>query len=249
MKKPNIAIIGFGRFGALLAQILKPFGEISVVSSHKVVAAGIRQIDYSELKSMDWVIPAVPISSLETTLKEIRPHLKSGSLVMDVCSVKVQPCRWLKKHLPTDVEILGSHPMFGPDSAKNGLAGLQVVVCPLRISEKRMGEVLAVFRKLGLKIITATPEEHDKQGAFNLSLVHYLGRALPKSGVKHQPITTRGYERLLEISDNVNNDSWQLFFDMQLYNPYAKSTRQKLVKELGLIEQKIKDKEASTKKR
>lgn len=247
MKKQKIAIIGYGRFGSLLAEILKPFGELHVISDRKIKQAGIKQIDYPGLKEIDWVIPAVPISALEATLKKIKPFLKKGSLVMDVCSVKVYPCRWLKKHLSKDVELLGTHPMFGPDSAKNGLDGLQIVVCPLRISEKRLVDVLAIFKKLKLKIIETTPENHDKQGAFNLSLVHFLGRALPGSGVKTQSIVTKGYERLLEVSNNVNNDTWQLFFDMQKFNPYSQSLRSKFIKELNRIEDKIK-KDTITKK-
>jgi len=33
------------------------------------------------------------------------------------------PVRWMRELLPPDVAILGSHPMFGPDSAAESLQG------------------------------------------------------------------------------------------------------------------------------
>jgi len=242
INKQKIAIIGFGRFGELLARILKPYGDIFVVTKRNVKIKGCRLIAYTDLTEMDWVIPAVPISSLEEVLKDIKPFLRRGSLLMDVCSVKVYPCRWLKKYAPKDVEILGCHPMFGPDSAKNGLKGLQIVVSPLRIKEKRLKEVLVIFKKIGLDIIKATPEEHDKQGSINLSLVHYIGRGLADSGFKDQKIKTAGFDKLMGINENVNNDTWQLFFDIQYFNPYSKKIRKNFLKSLQKIEKKINNK-------
>lgn len=239
MNKPRIAIIGYGRFGRLLAKILKPYGEIFILSNHPVETKGLKQIDLVELGSMDWVIPAVPISALEATLKKMSRFLQPGSLVMDVCSVKVYPCRWLKKYIPKNVEIIGSHPMFGPDSAKAGLAGLQVVICPLRQSTERLAQVRAVFKNLGLKITETSPADHDRQAALNLGLVHFIGRALAKVMTPKQDITTLGYERLQAIYENVNNDSWQLFFDMQNFNPYTKKIRSNFVKALEGLQTQI----------
>ncbi|MFC1678576.1 prephenate dehydrogenase/arogenate dehydrogenase family protein, partial [Patescibacteria group bacterium] len=91
-KKLNIAIIGFGRFGKLLCEIFIPFGNIFIISRQQVRKRGVIQIDYPDLKKMDWIIPSVPISVYEKELKKINPHLKKGSLVVDVCSVKVLPC-------------------------------------------------------------------------------------------------------------------------------------------------------------
>jgi len=238
--KKNIAIIGYGRFGRLLSEILMPFGKISIVTDQKIRNKNLSLIEYPDLERMDWVIPAVPISALESTLKKIAPFLKKGSLVMDVCSVKVYPCKLLKKYVPEGVQIIGTHPMFGPDSAKNGLEGLQMVICPLRQTAKALREVRVAFSRLKLKIIQITPQDHDKQAAKNLALVHFIGRALKMIGVQKQKITTLGYERLLGINETVNNDTWQLFFDMQKYNPYAGKVRSDFLKGLLAFEKKIK---------
>jgi len=236
----KIAIIGFGRFGELLANILKEHGQVHIISQSGQ-SGPFPLIDKKQLSEMDWVIPAVPISALENTLKEIASELKSGALVMDVCSVKVKPCEWLEKYVPVGVEVIGSHPMFGPDSAKNGLTGLQIVLCPIKASEETIAEVKKVFDELKLKIIETTPEEHDRQAAKCLALVHFLGRGLGRMPLLRQEITTLGFERLLAVNETVNNDTWQLFLDMQRLNPFAKEARQALKKALESLDAEIDD--------
>lgn len=237
----KIAIIGYGRFGRLFANILKPFGEVHALTEQET-EEGIKKISLDDLVQMDLVIPAVPISAFEETLNKIKPHLKSGVILMDVCSVKVYPCQWLLKSAPIDAQLIGSHPMFGPDSAKNGVEGLQMVFTPLRADEKTYKIIKNIFEKLKLKIIETTPEEHDRQMANCLALVHFLGRGLGRMELKKQDITTLGFERLLAVNETVNNDTWQLFFDMQKYNPFADEVRVNLITELVELDQEIREK-------
>ncbi len=238
--KIKIAIIGYGRFGRLLAELLSPFGDIYIVSPNKINNNKLKRIKYRELKLIDWAIISVPISAFKEVLKKTSKNLKAGSLIIDVCSVKILPCRWLKKYARKDIEILGTHPMFGPDSAKEGLSGLQVVICPLRISKSTLKRVKNIFKALKLKTITTTPEEHDKQAAISLALVHFLGRGLFNMNIKKQQISTLGFERLLAINEIVNNDTWQLFIDMHKYNPYTDRIRKKLISSLIKINTNIK---------
>ena len=162
---------------------------------------------------------------------------------MDVCSVKVWPCRWLKKDIRMDVQVIGTHPMFGPDSAKNGLKGLQMVICPLRQTPATLEMVKNVFKKMQLRIIETTPEEHDRQAAVSLAMVHFIGRGLGKMGIKSQLIETMGFRRLLAVNETVENDSWELFLDMHKFNPYAGKIRSRLVKKIDKLDKELKRKE------
>jgi prephenate dehydrogenase len=229
-KKLKIAIIGYGRFGQLLARILSPYADIFIVSSRKI--KGVKQIDYEDLGEVDMVIPCVPISKFEEIIKTINPFLKKNAIVMDVCSVKIFPVKIMKKYLRPDIQILATHPMFGPDSAKNGLTGLQMVVCPIRINEAQLKSILNIFKKLNLKLIQTTPEQHDKEAAQCLALVHFIGRGLAAINIKKENITTLGFDRLLAVNETVNNDTWELFLDMHHYNPYTKKIRQNFIDEL-----------------
>ena len=240
----TIGIIGFSRFGQLLAKILKPHGEVYVWNrSDKAQDAknlGVNLVDLEKVCQCDWVFVAVAISAAESMIKKIASLVKKGTLVMDVCSVKVLPAKWLHAYLPQEVEIMATHPMFGPDSAKDGLKDLQWVICPLRIGLERLKQVKDILNKLGVKIIETTPEDHDQQTAVSLALVHFIGRGLEEFGIKDLAIKTLGFERLLKVNETVTHDSFQLFLDMQRFNPYTKKSRKKFISALKKVNKKIK---------
>ena len=131
----SIGIIGFGRFGRLMARYLSPDGQVRGhdphVSPEAIAAVGAAPATIGEVCRSDIVILAVPISHLQGLLSAIRPHLPPETLVVDVCSVKEQPVRWMQELLPETVDILGTHPMFGPDSAAGSLEGRKVVLSML----------------------------------------------------------------------------------------------------------------------
>ena len=52
-------------------------------------------------------------------------------------------------------------------------------------------------------------------------------------------IDTEGYQRLLRILEVVENDTWQLFEDMNRYNPYAQDARQAFITAMNEIEGKL----------
>lgn len=242
----KIAIIGFGRFGQLWAKIMKDFGEVLIFndSNKRAIAdnLGVRYFGFDQLKNLkeaDYIFIAVPIRNALEVMQKIKPFVRRGSLVMDVCSVKVNPCKWLQEVFSDEVEIMGTHPMFGPDSAKTGLAGKQMVLCPLRISEEKLKLLRDIFTKLELQIIETTPEEHDRQTAYSLAMVHFLGRGLEKLELEQITIRTLGFESLLTLQNNVSNDSWQLFEDMQSHNPYAEEMRRRVVDSLVALENSL----------
>lgn len=230
----TIGIIGFGRFGKLLSTLLKKSHKVRVFDiknkAKEAEELGVEWATLDEVCSQDLIIFCVPISETGKALKKIRNKVKENAIVMDTCSVKEYPAKLMLRHLPQKTEIIASHPMFGPDSAKYGLKGLHIVLYPLRIKKQSFGAVKDIFKALGLKTIEMTPEEHDKQSAWSLCLVHFLGRGLEKMKITPQKITTLGFERLLKVQETVTNDTWQLFRDMQKYNKFAKPLRKKFLR-------------------
>jgi len=239
----TIGIIGFSRFGQLLAKILKPYAEVYVCNrsdkSQEARELGVKFATLEEVCRADWVFVSVAIGATKAMIKAIASLVKKGALVMDVCSVKVRPAQWLVDYLPPEVEIMATHPMFGPDSAKDGAKGLQWVLCPLRISAARLKEAKDILNKLEVKIIETTPAKHDRATAVSLALVHFIGRGLEEFGFGDQEIKTMGFERLRKVNETVTNDSWQLFLDMQHYNPYTKEIRKKFILALKRVNKKI----------
>jgi len=243
VKNCTIGIVGFGRFGRLMAHYLSPDFPVRAydpsVRTEAMAAAGAAPAAIDDVCRSDIVILAVPISQLQALLSAIGPHLQPESLLVDVCSVKEQPVRWMQELLPETVDILGTHPMFGPDSAADSLEGRKIVLCPVRIAEKRLEKVKHYLDSKGLVLIETSAEDHDRQIAVSLALTHTIGRSLAQFGAKSQVIDTEGYQRLLRILEVVENDTWQLFEDMNRYNPYAQDARQAFSTAMHAIEGKL----------
>jgi prephenate dehydrogenase len=146
----------------------------------------------------------------------------------------------MKKELKQSQPIIATHPLFGPDSVKKlGLGGQKIVVAPVRVTEEQLKVFEEILEKMKLKIIHATPEEHDQQMARSQALVHFLGRGLAELDLQDQEISTPDYQSLLRINDLVTNDTWQLFLDMQRYNPYAQTVRKELIEALQKLDNNI----------
>ena len=166
--------------------------------------------------------------------------IRPDALVVDVCSVKVYPVQWMKTELPASVDILGTHPMFGPDSADDSLKDRKMVLCNVSTPEGRYQKIHAYLVQKGLDVIEATPDEHDRQIAISLSLTHFIGRSMAEFGAGELRIDTEGYRRLTYTLEVVEHDTWQLFQDMHKYNPYARGIREDFMDAMRRIDDKLK---------
>ena len=234
-----IGIIGFGRFGKLASRYLSKDFDVLVHTradkAAEISRVGARAVSLEEVCRQDIVIPCVPISVFKDFLKGIAPLIRPSALIIDVCSVKEYPVRWMKEILPDSVSILATHPMFGPDSASDSLKGRKICLCKVNIAENQYRKIRKYLSSKGLVVIEATAAEHDEQIASSLALTHLIGRTLSESGATQLDIDTEGYKRLLHILEVVERDTWQLFEDMHHYNAYAGKKRIEFMKVMQSI--------------
>jgi prephenate dehydrogenase len=239
----TIGIIGFGRFGRLMARNLAADFRVRThdpgAAPGEVRSTGAEPDTLESTASADVVVLAVPISAMERVLADVAPRLKPGSLLVDVGSVKELPVEWMRKAIPAGVDLLGTHPMFGPDSAADSLQGRKIVVCPVRIPPERLAQVTGYLSSRGLRVIETTAAEHDRQIAVSLALTHFIGRSLGAMQAEPQEIDTEGYRRLLRILEVVDHDTWQLFEDMHRFNPHAADTRKRFMQAVADIEARL----------
>ena len=159
-------------------------------------------------------------------LKRVGSRIGKDTIVMDTCSVKIYPAKWMKENIPSDRFMIALHPMFGPDSGKNGVDGLPIVMCPISdSSDERYKKMKALFESMHLSVLEMSAERHDEEAAYSQGVTHFVGRTLRQMGMKPTPIATQGYKNLMTIVDQTCNDPLQLFYDLQRYNPYAKEMR------------------------
>lgn len=233
---PAITIIGFGAFGKLLAQLLAPLCRVFIYECRadtrdEIRRAGFHPLDHPGAIRGDIIILAVPLQRMQDSLAEIAAHLRAGQIVLDVCSVKEKPALLMQALLPQHVEIIACHPMFGPASAASGIAGQQVVFCPLRGRAWR--RLVVILRGcFGLDVIVMTPAEHDRHAALSQGLTHLIARAvLPLA--EPSLIRTRSHDLLCEAIAMVAQDSPEVFEAITQHNRYVSEVRERLLLGLG----------------
>jgi prephenate dehydrogenase len=228
MGKLNVGIFGYGRFGQVMADILKQdFGVFVTNRSDKSAVAKEKGVKFATkeelLAKCDAVFLCVPISEMENTLKSNR--FREGSVVIDTCSVKEYPVELMIRCLPLETEIIATHPMFGPDSIRNGLKGLNFVMHNIRCGKEKYAFWSNYFKSRGLNVVDMPPKEHDRLAANSQGITHFIGRILEKMGAEPTPIDTVGFRKLMEVKQMTCNDTMQLFRDLQMRNKFTREMR------------------------
>jgi prephenate dehydrogenase len=243
MSKPTIAIIGYGDFSKLMIKHLSPLADILVASRQKKLnKAGFefKPVGLKTALAQDIIIPSMPSQFLEDFFTQNKPLLNPNALVIDICSVKVKPVQTLLKILPKTTQILATHPMFGPASANNGIAGQRIMVHPVRIPTGRYQKIkLFLAGTLKLEIIETTPEMHDRMMAYAQGLSHYIGRAMQEMKIPEGELTTKAYNDLLDMKRIQGNDSWDLFESIMFENPYALGVNKKFKRTLRTLDERL----------
>lgn len=232
--RPRLAIIGAGAFGEFCIPHLRSFFEIclfdprhdleDICRRHAVAAA-----DLASAARQDIVLLAVPFRHLRSVARAIAPHVKPGTLVIDVCSVKVNPLAILREELPAHADIVGTHPLFGPQSGRDGIAGLRIAVCPAR---GRRSALVARFLRTHLRLAATrmAPEEHDRQMAYVQGLTHLVARIVLAMDVPPLEHKTTTYAHLESMIGMVRHDSDALFRSILTDNPFAGAVMQSFTK-------------------
>ena len=225
----TIGIMGFGAFGQLMARHLQPHFALRVCDTTSAPAAdaagtGLQPATAAEVAACDLVILAVPVPAIPDAIAALRPHLKAGAIVLDVGSVKIGPARAMQTALPDDVEIIGTHPLFGPQSARNGLTGLKIALCPIRGSSTP--RIAAFLRHiLKLKVIVTTADAHDREVAMVQGLTHLIAKILVRMEPLPRTMTTASFDLLMQATEMVRYDAPNVFMAIERANPHAKAVR------------------------
>jgi arogenate dehydrogenase (NADP+) len=263
----SIGIIGFGRFGQFIGKYFTKYGNVIATSKsdYTTIASemGIKFIpldDSNGLESfvmdenLDVIVLATSIVSFRDTVMDLVPYLKKRMevmdggtysncpLIVDVASVKEHPRQILLDLLPEECDILCTHPMFGPDSAKNGWRGQTFVYEKTRINKvlldpyqeeedncsssteayvegmDRMERFLSIWEEEGCNMIPLSCSDHDSYSANSQFITHLVGRILGVQGLKATPIDTTGFQSVLRLIETTNADSFDLFYGLYKYN-------------------------------
>ena len=224
----SVGIIGFGRFGKVLANILQRGFAIKAYDPKPAGPfPGVQFLDLDTVLNEKVVFIAVPIRHFESVIADISKKLKKETTLIDVCSVKSYPVNIMLKILPDHIGVIATHPMFGPDSYMSN-SNLKMMINNTRDLYNQYSFWKRFFSDQSIQIIEMTPDQHDRLAAKTQGVTHFLGRMLKEFGIKKTNIDTQGFRDLLDLVGQTCNDTWELYADLQLYNPYTEDMVEKL---------------------
>lgn len=244
--KTTLSLIGVGAFGAFILPHVAPHFDMVVTDTGRDVAElatahKARQGTLADAAQADIIVIAVPVGNIRAVTAQIAPLLRPGQLVMDVASVKCLPAEIFCALLPPAVDVVGLHPLFGPQSGKNGIAGLNISVVNVR-GERDAAVAAFLAERLGLNVIRCTAAEHDEQMAYVQGLTHMIARVFQMMEMPDIHQETHTFSLLRQMVNIVKDDSDALFHAIQTDNPYVGKTKQKFFDAVRQLEERLTEK-------
>jgi prephenate dehydrogenase len=143
-------------------------------------------LDYEEaLSDTDLMLIGTPVDVIPAIAEEAIKHAQSGCIITDVGSTKGQLVAEIEKFMTDDIYFVGAHPMAG--SHKTGVAAsdpslFEGSVCIVTPTESTDSEAVALvselWRTIGARVETMSPQEHDFLIAAASHLPHAVACAL-----------------------------------------------------------------------
>ncbi|EKQ70791.1 prephenate dehydrogenase [Leptolyngbyaceae cyanobacterium JSC-12] len=175
----NIGIVGLGLIGGSLGLDLRLQGYRLIGISRKIqtceraIALGAVDeagTDLSLMQQADVIFICTPLAVMESTVKDLIPHLKPEVILTDVGSVK----GWVMQDIaPLWHNFVGGHPMAGKsesgiDVAQHSLfAGCPYVFTPTETTPPTALKVVEeLVQLLNAQIYHCSPDEHDRAVAW-----------------------------------------------------------------------------------
>ena len=193
----TVAIIGVGLIGGSIGLAIK-----QRQLARRVVGIGRRQgtlrqarrlgaIDHGTLRidrgvaGAELTVFCTPVDLIARQAAEVAPHCPAGSILTDSGSTKLRIVQQLEDTLPERVCFVGSHPLAG--SEKRGVEEARpdlfegrvcVVTQTQRTPARPLKLVQRFWRSLGARVVTMSPELHDRALAYTSHLPHLAAAAL-----------------------------------------------------------------------
>jgi prephenate dehydrogenase len=244
-QKIKVLILGgTGEMGQWFTLFFKERGfEVTVwgKGGKKEIARKLEVPFASDLEAIipesDIVIVSVPINITEETIAEVAPKMKSRSLLMDFTSIKVKPVEAMRKFAPREVEILGTHPMFGPTIRT--IRGQTVILVPVEgRSEKWFPIIRELFEKSGAHVEITTAAEHDRLVSVVQGLTHFayisIGTAIDTLDFdikRSRKFVSPVYDIMLDFVGRILGQNPYLYALIQMENPGVSKVHEAFIKE------------------
>lgn len=201
-----------------------------------------------EIKTSDIVMISVPINITEKTISQIAPKMSSGSLLMDITSIKTGPMEAMIRYAPENVEILGSHPMFGPSI--QDIRGQIVILVPVPGKCKKWLPVIrSLYEENGAHIEMLNAREHDKIMAVVQGLTHFayisigtVFQILKFDVARSRRFMSPMYDIMLDLVGRILAQNPYLYAMIQM-NPEVAKVHKAFIEQCNLMSETVRRKD------
>jgi len=189
----RITIIGPGLIGSSLARAIRAHGlanHLVACDRSDAVLADVRELNLADsvtpdpadaVLDADLVLLCTPVGSYGALAERIAPHLKPGSILSDVGSVKQVVVRDVLPHMPAGVHLVPGHPVAGTEHSgpRAGFASLfegrWAILTPLPDGDPAAtARLRALWEGIGSKVAEMPADHHDRVLAITSHLPHLI---------------------------------------------------------------------------
>ena len=190
----------------------------------------------------DVTVLCVPPETVPAVVEETADHLKPGSTLVEISSVKTGVFEALKRVSERGVKTLSIHPLFGPGAPSP--KGFRIVLIPVRDKEAERKEVESMFP--GAEVVEATLEEHEEAMAYTLALNYAVNTALALTlrGVdlkRLRKLSGPTFSAQLSLSEAVTSMNPDISAAIMTGNAYTLKTLSEYVQNLKALMDAVKE--------
>jgi prephenate dehydrogenase len=221
----SVGIIGGkGQLGRWCAEVFQKRGYPLLIADRETELTNLGLVAQSSI-----VVVSVPIGVTGTVLREIKESLRPDQLVVDLTSVKTPFVPLMEG---SRAEVLSIHPMFAPSLSSK--SGQTCISCDVR-GGKIADTFLAVLRDEGLRLVSMSPEAHDKMMAVVQGLTHFqaIAAAHCMEALDFDPgasleSASPVYRLRLAMIGRILAQNPRLYAEIQIFNPFVPKVLEQL---------------------
>ena len=196
----NILIIGCGLLGSSILRRIskkkmtkkvfifeKSKSNKNKIKKLKLPVTFIKKLDEGVCKSK-LIILCTPMSEYKKIILKMNKHLTPNNVITDIGSSKLTSLKVIRKNLRKNISWVSSHPIAGsevsgPEHGKQDLFENKwcVLIKEKKTKTKHLKFLTSFWKKMGSKIVTMSPDKHDKIFSITSHLPHLIAYNLVKS--------------------------------------------------------------------
>ncbi len=240
MDRLKIVIMGAGKMGSFLCDVLSPNHEVAIYDTDmerlRFTFNVLRFTTMDEIRDFEpqLLINAVTVKYTISAFEKVLPYLPATCMISDIASVKTGLPEF---YAQCGHPYVSSHPMFGPTFAS--LSNLRHENAIIINEGDYLGRVFFkdLYNSLHLNIREYSFAEHDETIAFSLSIP--FASTLVFAGVmKHQDAPGTTFKRHMAIAQGLMSEDDYLLQEI-LFNPHTNGQLDRIKEQLTQLQEII----------